>query len=389
MDRHTKGYDLTMDTSEGRQRLVAVKGRVKAGESARTTVGGVASLVVIGAGVLVATAWMLSGGRSGGAGAVADGRIIALPGPVYDLAYDRDRNALWFAYMSGDGPAILFEYGIASGLLSSNELPDTVHNGFLERVAVAPDGAVWVTEEYSIVRFDPSTAEIVSKSLAAEDRDAAGDSLNENSESPGTWPAAIAFDSSGAALLVRHNVRAVMKLNNSLSAVGRFLLPGPVESPGDIIDVAGVIYVAPYLGAGSTVSLTEGGRLIALSPTTSIRLASGRGKILSIGRQGATWVVPAGDVGNLISGGSPHDRAVVGPEGVVVYSDGPAKLTWLDDNGAIQRIIDLSGEQINVTNPRGGVQSALAAHRIGALAIDASGSAWYTDVMARSLVSVP
>jgi streptogramin lyase len=332
-------------------------------------------------------------GASGASGAVASPATLTelakvdLPGPVYDLAYDRASNSLWYAYMTSGAPDALYRYDITTGHVAKWPLPPTDHNGFLERVALAPDGSVWVTEEYSVVRVDPVSGGVAAHTFPVADADALSAALQT---SPGTWPSAITFDSQGLAMVARHNVKSLVRLNSSLSVVDRIQLPAGMVGPGDLVDSNGVVYAAPYTGDGQAVVFSEKGVLIGTTAQKVSRFSVSGGEVASIGTTGLSRVRADASMASWLPrpGGTSLDLLALTDGGAAVYEYGPGAIEWVSPAGAVEGRLALAAVLIQVGIPFGTPETVLGRHEVGAIAADKAGSIWYVDATSSQLVHV-
>ncbi len=313
---------------------------------------------------------------------------IDLPGPVYDLAFDRARTSLWYAVMS-EGQAVLYRYDIASGKTTHWSLPPTSHNGFLERVAVAPDGSVWVTEDYSVVRVDPETGSMKADTFPLADPDAIPAALDQ-SPSPGTWPSAITFDSRGMALVARHNVKSLTRLDSSLSVINRIQLPAGMVGPGDLVDSASVIYAAPYGGNGPGVLVTEQGQLVGSTSQPVSRFSVHGTSVAAIGSAGLSRVSSDATSTLWHAGlyGSPNDRLALTDGGAALWQDGRGTIEWISPDGGVGGQLTLAAVPIQVWSPVGELVTGYARDQVGAIAADGAGSVWYVDITSKQLVHI-
>lgn len=88
---------------------------------------------------------------------------VALPDAVFSLAFDPVRDAVWFPSMVLSGPKTLDEVSASTGaVLAKFTLPVAQDVGFEDSVRVAPDGDVWVTEGYALIRVTPATGAVQS-----------------------------------------------------------------------------------------------------------------------------------------------------------------------------------------------------------------------------------
>ncbi len=338
------------------------------------------------AGTVAASSSSMVAASSGATSQMKETARVPLAGPVYDLTFDVARDSLWFALMSPD-QASLNWYDIGTGQLSQWPLPPTSHNGFLERVAIGPDGSVWVTEDYAVVRLDPSRSSMATHVFAQADPDATATALTESDPSPGTWPAGITFDSAGNALVIRHNVRSLVRLDSRLDVLGRVLLPGGLTNPGDLVDVNGVIYVAPYAGQGDTIMLSESGVLKGAVAAGTARLAAAGTEVLSTGPGGVTRLRADGSkAAARAGGGSMNDRAATASGAAIVYLDGQGVIEAISSDGSIQAAVTLVGVPSQVVNPMGSLVDAFDRDVVSAIVSDLAGSIWYVDTTRPALV---
>jgi hypothetical protein len=311
---------------------------------------------------------------------------VSLAGPVYDLAYDAPRRALWFAIMF-PGADALYRYDLASGHLTSWPLPPTDYDGYLDHIAVAPDGSVWLTEKYTVVRFDPSTAAMATMTFALADVDATATALSQNDPSPGTWPSAFTFSSTGDAVVSRHNVTSLITLDAKLEAVGRIPLPAGLAGPGDLTDVSGLIYLAPYGGSAPLTVIDEQGNVAAVGGPGVVQIAVIQGRVLAIGQAGVEWVSPT-VAGTTIA--TLHlttgDRVIASGENAIVYVEGAGSFEQISNTGAVISTFSLPDEPMSVPNPAGQMVTVNGRHEVGGLASDSPASIWYVDVTVPALV---
>jgi hypothetical protein len=312
---------------------------------------------------------------------------LSLPGPVYDLAYDQPRNALWFAFMRSGSAAALFRYDIATRTLSSTALPPTTHNGFLERVVVAPDGSIWVTEEYSVVRLDPDTSKTESLTFSQGDVDATPTALSPSDGSPGTWPAAITFDSTGAAVISRHNVTSLIRVAAGLTQAGRIRLPNGMAGPGDLAVSGGLFYAVPYVAAGATEIFSSDGTSVATASVGAIRLTVSDGVVISVGPSGVAELSATGSITQLLPApGDVGDLIAPSTNGVFAYSAGLATLDDVSLESGIVAVHAFSVQTVKVAGPGGSPLLSYATDEITALASNGDKSVWYVDSTNSTLV---
>jgi hypothetical protein len=317
--------------------------------------------------------------------ALSDPTVMAqLPGPVYDIAFDPGRNAIWFAsYLP---VATLYQYDVAHRSLSNWPLPTTEGNGLVSRVAVAPDGTIWVTEDYSVSRFDPSRGHMITATFDIADPDASALALSENNPSPGTWLSGITFASNGDALLIRHNVKSIVRVDSSLRTTGRLPVPASVSLPGDIATINGRIFVASYLGSGPSVSIDESGGDAVQGPPGVLRYARNGAVVKGLGYSGVLSVDKGAvsSITNRMAASSPVDRIAVGSTRVYVYSRESGVIEQADTQGTTSVLLTLPSSTRSVWTPAGSKQDVTARDEVGSMVVDGLDRLWYVQNSAQN-----
>lgn len=329
------------------------------------------------------------GGSDSAPGQPVELARVALPGPVYDLAYDHESHAIWFPFLDPDGDDLLYRFDIGAGRLSSWPLPSTTHNGFLGRIAIGLDGSIWLTAEYRLLRFDPTTESLAVREFEPADSDATPSALKPEDPSPGTWPAAIGFDTDGSALISRHNVRSLIRMDESLRARGRVPLPPRVVGPGDIARVDRDLILATYAGSGQAAQVRSDGGLVRNLPATSVRVVAAGNRVLSVGTDGAKWLATDGSDELVLSiGGSLEDRGAPTSDGAVIYREGTGTIERYSNSGDVHSVFEFPRETFDEINPMGEAVTVFANHRVGGLAVDNDDNTWYVDITQPALVQL-
>jgi len=101
---------------------------------------------------------------------VAADAMLDLPaeGRFSELSFDAARRLLWFV-VPGD-PRRLMSFDVNTGRSMAYDLPAGLDTSYSDHVRVAPDGAVWLTSAYSVLRVDPATKAVLRKDLPAQFR---------------------------------------------------------------------------------------------------------------------------------------------------------------------------------------------------------------------------
>jgi hypothetical protein len=217
----------------------------------------------IGAGVIAVQLLSVHGEQGQLGRPSVEDLALAVPGEVYDLAYDEERGLLWFALMQISDKDWLYSVSVLDATERRWELPDSTHNGYLSHVKIGDDGVVWVSQEYSLTRFDPDAEAVASVALDLEVDLALPDALDHTNPLPGTWISAITPYRDGV-LVARNNVAGLSYFDSEL--IVRDVIPVPaVAGPRDLaVTPAGQILA---LGNQSELDrmavVSESGMLIA------------------------------------------------------------------------------------------------------------------------------
>lgn len=314
--------------------------------------------------------------------------VVELTGEAFDLEYDAVRRKLWLAILRASGPDELVSVDVETLKQTAWTLPDADYGGFVSRVKVGPDGAVWVTQPYRLVRFDPESSSIVERPFDPVVPDALPDALSPDSLLPGTWISAIAPDA-GTILVARNNVPYLVRLDDSLTEVERIPVPPPYAGGQDLA-VAGPdrLWVLSAPTAPASVALLErSGRVIAEIAGGGTRLASADGRTVALGlADGSAQLNPDGSRSSGLGlGRSDPSRAAILGSRTVIYDAGAGAIVLFDGTTEIGRLT-LDEEIIEVPNPAGGSTIGRIRTAVNDVALDGRGRVWYLDGRAHALV---
>ena len=304
----------------------------------------------------------------GSAQVLAEADRTTLPGPVGQLVADTKRNAFWFLGGETGGPIELYRYDVAQAAISRHSITGTTYDAARSRIAIGPDGRLWIGAGYGLVAYDPDADRQTSLSLPAADPDIQTD---PKAGKPDPWIAGIAFDGAGNALVARNWVRSLVRIDGSLK-----LLPGRVDvsdgfpMTGDIAVAGGVVYVLadPASGFGFGVDATGTGKLsntkIEASALVAVEdrvLAAGTPPKWVDGNGGAVMIQPVMAAADLVA---------AGPNGVaVLYDNLTGQTQWRDKDGKVS----IQGAFKSGTAPR-----------VSAIALDAQGRLWVLETVGSS-----
>jgi hypothetical protein len=305
-------------------------------------------------------------------------RLLALTSPTYDLALDSTHNVIWFAVMEMNQGGTLNRLALDSGQVARWPIPGTTSNGFTARIALGPDGSVWLEADYEVVRFDSLSETFKTVTLSLSDADASPGAADGSAPSPGTWPTSIVVRSDGDAIVSRHNVHSLTVFDSNLDEVAR--IPLATQSPADIADVHGDIYVTPY-GGGPVEVLHEDGVAVGQVAGDFSRVVPSPDGVLAVGASGATRLSGVSAASGPSQSGSPEDLgADLGADGMVVYNDGLGSLSVFDSTGHIADAITFPGIPVNEIGPAGKTVQVSVRERVVALATAAGRSVWYATL---------
>ena len=367
------------------------KGSVTVRARHTASLGLALAVVTLVGGLLLFRAVALTGQTSGAepSGSAAPSGVtqatVKLSGPAFDLAYDQSRHSLWFKPAD---QATLFQYDTMSGKTTQLALPSTEDSGELDRVALAPDGSIWVATGYTVTRVDPASGSKRTHTFALADPDANSAALDANALSPGTWVSAITFDSAGMALIARHNVTSLVGLDASLNVAEHIPMPASMAGPGSLAYSGGVIYAAPFHG-GPAGLFSEQGALVGTTTESVSSFSVSGSTVAAIGPAGPCRVASDGAAtpwGQANQNWSPYDLFVAAPGGAALYLHRLGVLEWFAQDGQVEGTLALPVAQLRVNNPGGSMVPVAEQDQIGALASDGPGSIWFVDVTSLELV---
>jgi hypothetical protein len=253
---------------------------------------------------------------------------------VGDLAYDQSHDAIWF--VGGDGGArFVFRIDTTSGHIDKWPLPAGGYAGVYVQVKTDAAGVVWIADDYQIVRFDPATHHATAHHFSTGVPGALPGALTGSS--PGTWVSAIA-PTNGGALVARHNVPWLTRLDDSLREVGKTPLPQGDEGAQDLAVIGQTIFVErdEHNGVTPGVDILDlRGQRLAPVPGQGGRLEVVGERVLRHGRDpysnvDVEWVEQDGST-ELVGSGS---AAFADPRGGVTLF---RRLPGYDD--ALQRVV--------------------------------------------------
>jgi heat shock protein HslJ len=323
--------------------------------------------------------------------------MLRLDWESYDLAYDPGTNSLWLAVMHPNEADFLYRIDAASGTSERWQLPDTLHNGFLTEVDVAADGAIWLTMEYRLVRFDPVTA-----SQAILEFPVVEPAANRYG---GTWLSAIGVDGDSV-WVTRNGLSTLVRVGPSMEQLGRLELGDAYLSSEDVAAAGDRIFVLTPGSADSEGSrgsqrgvgiLSREGQEVAFALIQASRLAVVDGRVFAGGGGqmsglATAWIDPDGTVEP--AGADAHYRfaTATSADSVVTYRSAGAEAAVIErhEDGSTHVLAAFPQQEVEVCRApitRPNLPSAstscprtlVGAPVITALTVDASGAVWYVE----------
>lgn len=330
-----------------------------------------------------------------------EGRRMNIGGEAFSLALDESRGSAWFATFSPSGPDQLHELDLKLGSIRDWPLPDVDYNGFVSHVALAQDGAVWVSEPYALVRFDPQTEASSTLRFDLTDADQVENALDPGAPLPGTWISA--FGVSGNSVVVaRNNVSALAVVSPSLSVSARLTLPETyagaqslvVASDGSMLVAPGATHTAGvghFLPDGSLANVLPiaGTRVVSLGPdVVVVDGVAGPAVLTSTSKfaDARSLLWPSTSVAPGTTPGDERWRFAVTGANEAVYDPYSNRVT-LSIDGTL-RSLDLPKTTGHVTSPTGEQTTVTSHARVNDIVVTQSGTTWYLDGSNHSLVEL-
>ena len=270
----------------------------------------------------------------GSPGTAAELDRVALPGAVRQLVSDAKRNALWFLGGATGEAMSIYRYDVATASLSSSTVPGLARDETSDRLAIAPDGRLWISAGTRVAIYDPDKNPQQSGGFPVADPDIQAD---PQTGQPNPWIAGIAFDADGNALVARNWVKSLLRLNGSLSELGRIQISDGFPMTGDVVVAGGRVYVGadPQTGLVFGANLTDaGGGAGTKFEATAMAAVGDR---LLIAATPPSWVsqdgTPAAMVGPVLA---TADLVAGGPGGIAaLYSRAAGEIQWRDASGKV------------------------------------------------------
>jgi hypothetical protein len=288
--------------------------------------------------------------------ALVESTSTSVPGGPDQLVFDGVHNAFWFVCGEAGPPLQLCQYDIDAGALSKRSMEGTSYGAAKARLALAPDGAIWIGGGNSVLVYDPATDGLSSVALPGGS-DVQPDPATGKAD---PWVSGIAFDGSGNAYVARNWVRSLVVVDASLQVLDRRIdISDGFPMTGDIAVAGGRVYLVVdpssplVLGAVLTESTAD-------TKVVASHIAAVGDRLLVAGEP-PMWMDNRGGGAMLEPVLSSADLVAAGPDGsCVLYSSKLGEAQWRDKDGHV------SGQAV----------FAETAPAIQAIALDGQGRLW-------------
>jgi WD40 repeat protein len=299
----------------------------------------------------------------GSPGALAESDSVVLPGPVGPPVFDSRRNAMWLLGGQDGGNLTIYRYDLTTASLTSSAVSGVIRDAARNRLAIAPDGRLWISAGSRIAIFDPHNNRTHLGGFSVADPDIQNDPLTGQ---PNAWVAGIAFDADGSALVARNWVKSLLRLNGSMSEIGRIQVSDGFPMTGDVVVAGGRVFVGVDPDSGLVIGVDASGSATLPSfKLTAAGLAAVGDKALIAGSPPA-WFEPDGSSQLMIGPVLASADLVAGcPGGVsALYSRAAGEIQWRDADGRVSSQVLVPADKVP---------------QIKTLAFDGSGRLWAVE----------
>jgi hypothetical protein len=299
---------------------------------------------------------------------------------TYRLTYDSTRQAIWFVDEENTGPATLFSFDTTTSTLSSWQLPDASYNGFLSEAEVAPDGSIWVTEPYRLIRVDPTLNTVANLDLSLTVDQALPGAYDPDGPMPGTWISGITFWNNHV-VVARNNVPYLSVFSADFAQLPS--IPVPAQFAGSLglgVDVDNELVLLSGLLSEGTVAKLGAAMQTDLAPQSALRLRQVGEQVLLTGGDSGY-----GDPSNVADGlgAGPEDRDYPTPTGgYAVYSLHGRDISVIRGGSVVARM------PLPVAEGEAHGVRVVTSPEVTDLVVDDSGVIWYFDLGRGTLVGL-
>ena len=261
------------------------------------------------------------------------------------------------------GNLTIYRYDLTTASLTSSAVSGVIRDAARNRLAIAPDGRLWISAVSRIAIFDPDNNRTQLGGFSVADPDIQNDPLTGQ---PNAWVAGIVFDADGSALVARNWVKSLLRLNGSMSQIGRIQVSDGFPMTGDVVVAGGRVFVGVDPDSGLVIGVDASGSATLPSfKLTATGLAAVGDKALVAGSP-PTWFEPDGSSQSMIGPVlASADLVVGGPGGVsALYSRAAGEIQWRDADGRVSAQVLVPADRVP---------------QIKTLAFDGSGRLWAVE----------
>jgi len=311
-------------------------------------------------GLLVAGCGAEHAGLPTGANAPTDVGQIKLAGVVHEIVPDPKNAWLWFA--SFDGSYVyLNKYDEHSAEVTSIQIGSSSSSGLSSHIRFAPDGTLWVSDDYSFFGIDTSNNTVRTFHLPLSVADQLPAATEPSDPLPGTWVSAFDFDLRGNLVVSRNNVPSLEVIDQAVGAI------------------TATIQLAADMDGMSDMTLTSSGLMFIPSHSHAGRLGISPVK-------GEVQIGPFANNSSWLRGTfGPGFTEFSGAVPVVLAS--AQSVAWTQKDGS-QAIWMIPGIKESVVNPVGETQVQVHYDPIEAGVVDAAGDLWLLEDRGDGLTAV-
>jgi len=304
----------------------------------------------------------------GSPGTLAESDSVALPGAAGQPVFDSKRNAMWLLGGKDGGNLTIYRYDLARTSLTSSAVPGLIRDEARNRLSISPDGRLWISAGSRIAIYDPDSNQVHFSAFSIADPDIQADPLTGQ---PNAWIAGIAFDADGTALVARNWVKSLLRLNGSMSELGRIQVSDGFPMTGDVVVAGGRVFVGVDPDAGLVIGVDASGTGTLPNVKFSATAMAAVGDRVLLTGTPPSWFTadgaPAAMIGPVLASA---DLVVGWPGGIsALYDRAAGELQWRDAAGRVSA---------QAVYPAG------KAPQIVTLAFDGSGRLWAVESAAGS-----
>lgn len=148
------------------------------------------------------------------AGSIVPKVTAHVDGEAHGILSSADDSVLWVPVFTGQ-EVLLDQFDNAGASVKHIVLGSSQSSGINGHIRMAPDGSIWISDDYVLFRYDPTTGTVGTLRLEVDDPNAIAGALSNAVPLPGTWVSAFTFDAAGDLLVARNNVPVLELLSPS------------------------------------------------------------------------------------------------------------------------------------------------------------------------------